>query len=204
MCWVGWLCVLCLLAQWCLTLCDPVDYSPPGSSVRADSPGKNTGVGCHALLQGIFPTQGLNPHLLHCRQILYCLRCQVSPLPNSCLFQEPQKGNLSGNKVTADVRDLGEVILGLGGPSYKATVVLRRRKAARGHGQTPGGSGPHAQGDGGRRRVSPPQAKEHQGLLATPGAERKAWSRLFPSPFRGTTALLRAWFWRLASGAVRE
>ena len=112
MCWVGWLCVLCLLAQWCLTLCDPVDYSPPGSSVRADSPGKNTGVGCHALLQGIFPTQGLNPHLLHCRWILYCLRCQVSPLPNSCLFQEPQKGNLRGNKVTADVRDLGEVILG--------------------------------------------------------------------------------------------
>ena len=30
-----------------------------------DSPGMNTGVGCHALLQGIFPTQGLNPHLLH-------------------------------------------------------------------------------------------------------------------------------------------
>ena len=37
--------------------------SPPGSSVHGDSPGKNTGVGCHVLLQGIFPTQGLNPHL---------------------------------------------------------------------------------------------------------------------------------------------
>ena len=39
-----------------------------------DSPGKNTGVGCHALLQGFFPTQGLNPSvlcLLQCRQILY-------------------------------------------------------------------------------------------------------------------------------------
>ena len=36
-------------------------------------PGKNTGVGCHALLQGIFPTQGLSPGLLHCRQILYQL-----------------------------------------------------------------------------------------------------------------------------------
>ena len=35
-----------------------------------DSPGKNTGVGCHALLQGIFPTQGSNPDLQHCRQIL--------------------------------------------------------------------------------------------------------------------------------------
>ena len=36
-------------------------YSPPGSSVRRDSPGKNTAVGCHALLQGIFLTQGKKP-----------------------------------------------------------------------------------------------------------------------------------------------
>ena len=43
-----------------------MDYSPPGSSVHGDSPGMNTGVGCHALLQGIFLTQGiqgLNPGL---------------------------------------------------------------------------------------------------------------------------------------------
>ena len=38
--------------------CDPRDCSPPGSSIHGASPGKNTGVGCHALLQGIFPTQG--------------------------------------------------------------------------------------------------------------------------------------------------
>ena len=38
-----------------------MDCSPPDSSVHGDSPGKNTGVGCHALLHGIFPTQGLNP-----------------------------------------------------------------------------------------------------------------------------------------------
>ena len=38
-----------------------------------DFPGKSTGVGCHCLLQGIFPTQGSNPGLLHCRQILYHL-----------------------------------------------------------------------------------------------------------------------------------
>ena len=44
-----------------------------------DSPGKNTGVGCHALLQGIFPIQGLNPGLLHCRRILYHLSHQESP-----------------------------------------------------------------------------------------------------------------------------
>ena len=42
-----------------------MDYSPPGFSVCGDSPGKNTEVGCHFFLQGIFPTQGSNPHLLH-------------------------------------------------------------------------------------------------------------------------------------------
>ena len=44
---------------------DPLDYSPPGSSIHGDSPGKNTEVGCYALLQEIFLTQGSNPHLLH-------------------------------------------------------------------------------------------------------------------------------------------
>ena len=50
--------VLCLVDQSCLTLCNPMDCSPPGSSVHGDSPGKNTGVGCHALFQRIFPTEG--------------------------------------------------------------------------------------------------------------------------------------------------
>ena len=45
-----------------------------------NSPGKNTGVGCHSLLKGVFPTQGSNPGLLHCKQILYSLRHQGSPL----------------------------------------------------------------------------------------------------------------------------
>ena len=45
-----------------------------------DSPGKNTGVGCHVLLQGIFPTQESNPHLLHCKQILYPLSHLGSPI----------------------------------------------------------------------------------------------------------------------------
>ena len=44
-----------------------------------DSPGKNTGVGIHFLLQGIFPTQGWNRDLLHCRQILYWLSQEGSP-----------------------------------------------------------------------------------------------------------------------------
>jgi len=63
--------VLCLVAQLCPTLCDSMDCSLPGS-VHGDSAGKNTGMGSHAL-QGIFPTQGLNPGLPRCWQILYHL-----------------------------------------------------------------------------------------------------------------------------------
>ena len=66
------------VAQPCPTLCDPMDCTPPGFSAHGDSPGKNTGVGCHALLQGIFPTQGSNPGLLHRRWILYYLSHQES------------------------------------------------------------------------------------------------------------------------------
>ena len=51
------------------TLCNTMDCTPRGSSVHGDSPGKNTGVGCLSLLQGIFPTQGSNLHLL---QLLHC------------------------------------------------------------------------------------------------------------------------------------
>ena len=70
---------VCLVAQSCLTLCDPMQYRRLGFSVHQDSPGKNTGVGCHALLQGIFLSQGLNPGLLHCRRILYHLNHQGNP-----------------------------------------------------------------------------------------------------------------------------
>ena len=71
--------VLRLVNQLCLTLCHPVDGSLPGSSVHGDSPGKNSGVGSHAPLQGFFPTQGSNPGLLHCREILCHLSHQGSP-----------------------------------------------------------------------------------------------------------------------------
>ena len=52
--------------QSCLILYDPIGHSPPGSSVHEIFSGKNTRVGCHDLLQGIFPTQGIIPHVLHC------------------------------------------------------------------------------------------------------------------------------------------
>ena len=54
-------------------VCDPMDYSP------WNSPGQNTGVGSLSLLQGIFPTKGLNPGLLHCRRILYQLSHKGNP-----------------------------------------------------------------------------------------------------------------------------
>ena len=56
---------VCSVTQSCLTLYNPVNCTPPGSSVHGIFSGKNTGVGYHFLLQGIFLTQGLNPCLLH-------------------------------------------------------------------------------------------------------------------------------------------
>ena len=54
-----------LVTQSCPTLCDPMDCIPTRLLCLWASPGKNTGVGCHSLLQGIFLTQGSNPCLPH-------------------------------------------------------------------------------------------------------------------------------------------
>ena len=70
---------VCLVTQSGPTLCDPMDCSLPCSSLHEDSPGKNIGVDCHALLQGIYPTQGSNPGLPYCRQIIYHLSHQGNP-----------------------------------------------------------------------------------------------------------------------------
>ena len=67
------------VSESCPTLCDPRDSSPPRLLCPWNSPGKNTGVGSHSLLQEIFPTEGLNPGLPHCKRILYCLSHQGSP-----------------------------------------------------------------------------------------------------------------------------
>ena len=66
------------VAQSCPTLCDPMDCSIQGSSVHEIFQARVLEWGCHFLLQGIFPTQGLNPGLLHCRQTLYLLSHQGS------------------------------------------------------------------------------------------------------------------------------
>ena len=68
-------CLCAKLLKSCPTLCNPMDCIPPGSSVQGDSSGKSTGVCCHALLQGIFPTKGSDQHL-------FCLlHWQVGSLP---------------------------------------------------------------------------------------------------------------------------
>ena len=61
--WLEWaIPSMCLVAQSCATLCDPMNCSPPGSSVHVDSPGKFlAGVGCHALLQRNLPNPGIEP-----------------------------------------------------------------------------------------------------------------------------------------------
>ena len=82
-----WYAALCV----CVCVCAYVSHSVVSDSLQAhglqpsrllcpwNSPGKNTGVGCHSLLQGIFPTQGLISGLLNCRTILYHLSHQGSP-----------------------------------------------------------------------------------------------------------------------------
>ena len=66
--------VFALVAQSCPTLCDPWTAVHQGGLLCPwVFPGKDTGMGCHFLLQGIFPTQGSNLGLLHCREILYWL-----------------------------------------------------------------------------------------------------------------------------------
>ena len=81
------------------TLCDPVDCSPPGSSIHGIFPGKNTGVGCHFLLQGIFPTWGLNPRLWH---LLYWQVDSLPLIPLSELLQGPANPEMSGILPTAE------------------------------------------------------------------------------------------------------
>ena len=86
----GYCAVLCLVAQACLTLCDPMYCSLPASSVEFSR--QEYWSGLRALLQGIFPTQGLNPVLLHCRRILYLLSHQGSPRILECVAYPLARG----------------------------------------------------------------------------------------------------------------
>ena len=83
------------VTQSCPILCNFMDCSLSGSSVH---PGNNTGVGSHSLLQGVFLTQGLNPGLLYCRQILYYLSYQVmsNSFATLCPWDFPGKNTRVG------------------------------------------------------------------------------------------------------------
>ena len=71
--------MLCLVAQSCPTLCDPMDRSLPGTTVHGDSPGKNTGVGCHApsrvslcASEYIFKLKGASKHIKEYLMSIIC------------------------------------------------------------------------------------------------------------------------------------
>ena len=90
-------CCCFLVAQLCLTLLWPCGLQPTRLNHPWNFPGKNTGMGCHFLLQEICPTQGLNPCLPHCRLILYCLSHQGNPktkMWSEQLIQNEQRFNL--------------------------------------------------------------------------------------------------------------
>ena len=72
----------CLIAQSCPTLLRPHGLSPTRLLCLRDSPGKDTGVDCHSLLQGVFPIQGSNLGLLHYRQILDRLNSELMQIPH--------------------------------------------------------------------------------------------------------------------------
>ena len=101
---------LLVCAQSCLTFCNHMNCSPPGSSVPWNFPGRNIGVGCHFLLQGIFPTQALNLHLLcllHCRRVLYQVRiqnCEVLAAQSCLMLCEPMGCSPPGSSVHGILR----------------------------------------------------------------------------------------------------
>ena len=110
-----WICSIVSNSLW------PHGLQPARLLCPWDSPGKNTGVGCHALLQGNFPTQGSNPGLLHCRWILHWLSHQGSPIfwdkvkvlqeggplprPETGLLSNTQKWIVRGDTCADKVRD---------------------------------------------------------------------------------------------------
>ena len=110
------------IAQLRPTLCDPMDCNPPGSSAHGIFQARVLEWGCHFLLQGIFPTQGSNLGLPHCRQIFYQLSYKGSlklfqkiaeegTLPNSLyeatitLIPKPDKDNTQKRKLQANITD---------------------------------------------------------------------------------------------------
>ena len=90
-------CWCCLVTQSCPTLWNPMNWSPPGSSVHGDFPGKHTGVGCHFLPQTILPTQGL---ILPTQGLnLYLVHWQADSLLLSYLGSPKYQANLAYTRI---------------------------------------------------------------------------------------------------------
>ena len=110
---------LCLVAQLCPTLCNPTDCSLPGSSVHGDSPAKNTGVGCHALL-----TQGSNPSLLHCRQNLLLSEPPGKPMNTGVGNLSSLQGIFPTQELNRDLLHCRRILYQL---SYEECPMVSRR-----------------------------------------------------------------------------
>ena len=96
--------------------------SPPSSSIHGDSPG--TGVGCHALLQGIFPTQGSNPGLPHCRTIPYHLSHQFSSVTQSCpTLCDPVNRSTPGLPVHHQLLEIAQTHVHRVGDAISSSVI---------------------------------------------------------------------------------
>ena len=115
------------VAQLCWTL-----YNPHGLSSRWNSPGQDTGVGSLSLLQGIVPTQGLNPGLLHCRWILYQLSQgkpkntgvgSLSLLQQIFLTQESNQGLLHCRQILYQLRYQGSPNISLADHKILALII---------------------------------------------------------------------------------
>ena len=106
----------------------PQGFQPLRFLYLWDFPGKNTGVGSYFLLQGIFPTQGLNPHLLHCRQTLYHLSYQGSSneLVNMSYFFKKRGSTLEEDswfyRVVSSCIDFGQVLVDTRSHSHTAPL----------------------------------------------------------------------------------
>ena len=133
---------MCLVTQSCPTLCDPMDCILPGSSVHGGSPGKATGVGCHALLQRSFSTQGSNSSLLRLLHWqagtlplaspgkLYCCSSSHYQFPNSQITSLTTLPNLPSHSSLEISRGLVHWIALVPSISlylYQETVVFYQR-----------------------------------------------------------------------------
>ena len=94
------------LLQLCLTLFSPMDWSPPDSSVYGNSSGLNTGGGCHALLQGIFPTQGLISSLLTSPALAAQFSSVAQLYPTLC---DPMDCSMPGFLVYHQIQELAQI-----------------------------------------------------------------------------------------------